>query len=138
MATRVDNVGVGVRARWVRGPWAVVAAAVAGCGVLLVVDPNQPGALLPPCPLYAITGVQCPACGSTRMVHALLHGDLAAAWHFNAVMLVAGLPLLAWLWVRWLRAHRAGRPTPPLSRGVGVPVLVVAVAWALVRNLVAT
>lgn len=121
----------------VRGPLAVAAAAVAGCGVLLFVDPNQPGSLLPPCPLYALTGIQCPACGTTRMVHALLHGDLAAAWHFNAVMLLAGLPLLAWLWVRWFRAARDGRPTPPVSRKVGVPVVALAVTWMVARNLVA-
>ncbi|WP_447003366.1 DUF2752 domain-containing protein [Saccharothrix isguenensis] len=120
-----------------RGPLAVVVAAVGGCGVLLVVDPTEPGALLPPCPLFALTGIQCPACGSTRMAHALLHGDPVAAWQFNAVMLVAGLPLLAWLWVRWFRAARAGRPAPPVSRKVGVPVVALAVTWMLVRNLVA-
>lgn len=121
----------------VRGPLAVAAAAVAGCGVLLFVDPNQPGSLLPPCPLYALTGIQCPACGSTRMVHALLHGDLVGAWEFNAVMLLVGLPLLVWLWLRWFRAARNGRPTPPVSRKVGVPVVALAVTWMLVRNLVA-
>jgi hypothetical protein len=121
----------------VRGPLAVAAAAVAGCGVLLFVDPNQPGAPLPPCPLYALTGIQCPACGSTRMVHALLHGDLVAAWHFNAVMLVAGLPLLVWLWARWARAARSGGPTPPVPRRVAVPAVAVAATWMLVRNLVA-
>ncbi|WP_229795930.1 DUF2752 domain-containing protein [Saccharothrix coeruleofusca] len=120
-----------------RGPLAMAAGAGAACALLLVVDPNQPGSLLPPCPLYALTGIQCPACGSTRMVHALLHGDLAAAWHFNAVMLVAGLPLLAWLWWRWFRASRAGLPTPPLPRRVGAPVVALAVAWTLARNLVA-
>ncbi|WP_033441660.1 DUF2752 domain-containing protein [Saccharothrix sp. NRRL B-16314] len=121
----------------VRGPLAVVGAAVGGCGVLVFVDPNEPGALLPPCPLFALTGIQCPACGSTRMVHALLHGDPVAAWQFNAVMLVVGLPLLAWLWVRWFRAARAGRPAPPVSRKVGAPVVALAVTWMLVRNLVA-
>ncbi|MFT7838757.1 DUF2752 domain-containing protein [Saccharothrix sp. BKS2] len=120
-----------------RGPLAVAAAAVVGCGVLLVVDPNQPGSPLPPCPLYALTGIQCPACGSTRMVHALLHGDLVAAWHFNAVVLVAGLPLLVWLWARWARASRRGEPAPPVPRAVGVPVVALAVTWMLVRNLVA-
>ncbi|WP_367137284.1 DUF2752 domain-containing protein [Saccharothrix sp. HUAS TT1] len=120
-----------------RGPLAVAAAAVGGCGVLLFVDPNQPGSLLPPCPLYALTGIQCPACGATRMAHALLHGDLVGAWHFNAVVLVAGLPLLAWLWARWFRAARAGRPAPPVPREVGVPVVALAVAWMVARNLVA-
>jgi hypothetical protein len=121
----------------VRGPLAVVAAAVGGCGVLMVVDPNEPGSLLLPCPLFVLTGIQCPACGSTRMVHALLHGDVAAAWEFNAVMLVAGLPLLAWLWVRWFLAARKGGVAPPVSRKVGVPVVALAVTWMLVRNLVA-
>ncbi|MFD1148541.1 DUF2752 domain-containing protein [Saccharothrix hoggarensis] len=125
-------VGVGVR-----GPLALAGAALAGCGVLLVVDPNRPGSWLPPCPLYALTGIQCPACGSTRMVHALLHGDVVAAWQFNAVMLVAGLPLLVWLWARWFRAARAGTPTPRVSPKVGVPVVALAATWMLARNLVA-
>ncbi|WP_433263090.1 DUF2752 domain-containing protein [Actinosynnema sp. CS-041913] len=119
----------------VRGPVAVAAGAVAAGAGLLIVDPNGPGSVWPPCPLFALTGIQCPACGSTRMVHALLHGDLAAAWQFNAVMLVAGLPLLAWLWVRWFRSARRDERTPRLSAKVGVPVVALAVAWMLVRNL---
>ncbi|GAB2676658.1 DUF2752 domain-containing protein [Kribbella swartbergensis] len=57
-----------------------------------------------PCLLHATTGLDCPLCGSTRMAAALLHGDLDAAWHFNAVVLVlgpligvaVGYQLLAW------------------------------------------
>ncbi|MEU5696138.1 DUF2752 domain-containing protein [Actinosynnema sp. NPDC020468] len=122
-------------ARVVR-PVVAAAVAVAGCGVLVFVDPTRPGSFLPPCPLYFLTGIQCPACGSTRMVYSLIHGDLAGAWHYNAVMLVVGLPLLAWLWARWFLAARAGRPNPPVSRKVGVPVVVAAVVWMLARNLV--
>lgn len=121
----------------VRGPVAVAVGAAVAAGAMFFVDPNQPGSIWPPCPLFALTGIQCPACGSTRMVHALLHGDLASAWQLNAVMLVAGLPLLAWLWVRWFRAARRGQEVPPVSGKVGVPVVAVAVAWMLVRNLVA-
>jgi Protein of unknown function (DUF2752) len=121
----------------VRQPLVVAGLGVVGCGVLLVVDPNQPGALLPPCPLFLLTGVQCPACGSTRMVHALLHGDLVAAWQFNAVMLVVGLPLLVWLWVRWFAAARRGVPSPPLSGKVGFPLVGLLVGWMVFRNLAA-
>ncbi|WP_309117234.1 DUF2752 domain-containing protein [Saccharothrix sp.] len=121
----------------VRGPVAVAVGAAVAAGAMFFVDPNQPGSIWPPCPLFALTGIQCPACGSTRMVHALLHGDLASAWQLNAVMLVAGLPLLAWLWVRWFRAARRGQEVPPVSGKVGVPVVAVAVTWMLVRNLVA-
>jgi len=118
-------------------PVAVAVGAVVASAGLLVFDPNGPGSLWPPCPLFALTGIQCPACGSTRMVHALLHGDVAAAFHFNAVMLVFGLPVLAWLWLRWFRAARRGERTAPLTARVGRPVAVLAVVWAVVRNLVA-
>ena len=121
----------------VRGPVVVAAGAALAAGALFFVDPNEPGSLWPPCPLFALTGIQCPACGSTRMVHALLHGDFVAAWQLNAVMLVAGLPLLAWLWVRWFRAARVNRSAPPVSPRVGVPVVAVAVTWMVARNLLA-
>jgi hypothetical protein len=128
--------GAGVRsARSTTGPFAVALGAVAGAGVLLFVDPTKPGSWLPRCPFHALTGLDCPGCGGTRMAHALLHGDLAAAFGFNALLLVAGLPLLGWLWARWLRAARRGESTPPVPRAVGACVLAVAVGWTVVRNL---
>lgn len=121
----------------VTGPVGVAAAAACAAVAVYLVDPAKPGSWLPRCPFNWLTGLDCPACGSTRMVHALLHGDLAAAWHFNAVMLVAGLPLLAWLWFRWFRADRDGVATPPVSPLLGRSVLVVGLVWAVARNLVA-
>jgi hypothetical protein len=121
----------------VTGPVGVAVAAACAAVAVYLVDPTKPGSWLPRCPFNWLTGLDCPACGSTRMVHALLHGDLAAAWHFNAVMLVAGLPMLAWLWLRWFRADRDGTPTPPVSPRVGQSVLVVGLVWAVARNLVA-
>jgi hypothetical protein len=120
----------------VTGPVGVVAGAAAGCGVLLFVNPNNPDSWLPRCPFNAITGLQCPACGATRMAHALVHGDLAAAWHFNALMLIAGLPLLGWLWLRWFRAARRNEPTPPPPKAVGIAVVVGGLSWMVVRNFV--
>ncbi|ACU39252.1 conserved hypothetical protein [Actinosynnema mirum DSM 43827] len=130
-------VGVGLLGRlgaaW--KPLAVAGGIGAAGGVLLLVDPNEPGSWLPPCPLRALTGIWCPACGATRMAHALLHGDLAAAWQFNAVVLVAGMPLALWLWGRWLRARLRGTPTPQVPPVVGNLVIVACVVWMLARNL---
>lgn len=115
----------------------VLAAALAGCGVLMFVNPNNPDSLLPRCPFNWLTGLDCPACGSTRMVHALLHGDVVAAWNFNAVMLVVGLPLFAWLWLRWANAARHGRKSEPVPKKLQGAVLGTALVWMVVRNLVA-
>lgn len=40
----------------------------------------------PVCPLYAVTGIYCPGCGLTRGFHALFHGDVLSALHFNALL----------------------------------------------------
>ncbi|WP_207312073.1 DUF2752 domain-containing protein [Lentzea alba] len=117
-----------------KAPLITFAAGVAGAAVLLVVDPNKPGNLLPKCPFNWLTGLNCPGCGATRMVHALLHGDVVAAWHYNAVLLVLGVPLAVWLFARWTKDRWTGeRRSVPKS--VGVAVLVVAAVWGVGRNL---
>jgi len=35
------------------------------------------------CPLYQITGLQCPLCGMQRAIHELLHGNIKEAWILN-------------------------------------------------------
>ena len=50
--------------------------------------------VLPTCPVLKVTGWQCAGCGSQRALHALLHLDIASAWRFNPLLLVA-LPYVA-------------------------------------------
>lgn len=35
------------------------------------------------CPVYALTGCDCPGCGLTRSVDAALHGHLGSAFHWH-------------------------------------------------------
>ena len=50
------------------------------------------GALwMPKCPWFMITGTYCPSCGTQRMLHALLNGDIIKALQFN-LFLVISLP----------------------------------------------
>jgi len=42
-----------------------------------------------PCPFRTLTGWECPLCGATRLAASLLQGDLAAAFGYNPVVLVA-------------------------------------------------
>jgi len=124
--------------RWpLRGlvpPGLVAAAAVVVLAVVGTVDPNVPGRY-PTCPFLAMTGHWCPGCGSLRALHALAHGDLATAVSRN-VLLVAALPLLGWLWLRWTgRAWRGAA-----RRSLAHPALVwltlaLVLGFWLLRNL---
>ncbi|GGS81385.1 DUF2752 domain-containing protein [Streptomyces griseoviridis] len=117
-------------------PLAVLAAGAAGAAYLYTTDPHQPGHVLPRCPFRLVTGLLCPACGGTRMVYDLMHGQFAAAWADNRLLLLVSpvaLALLArWAW-EGLRGRR-WRPNP--GRVTQALILATAVVWAVVRNLV--
>ncbi len=56
--------------------------------------PSWLGFALPVCPLRAITGIACPACGGTRAVVALARGDVAGALAWNPFVILALAALL--------------------------------------------
>jgi len=116
-------------------PLAVLAAGAAGAGYLYVTDPHEPGHVLPKCPFRLATGLLCPACGGTRMVYDLMHGHFTAAWLDNRVLLLAS-PFALVLLTRWMAEGLRGRRwRPQLTARTQVLVLLVAVAWTVVRNL---
>ena len=61
------------------------AAIIGGSSVVAYFDPSA-SHFFPVCPLYALTGIACPGCGLTRGYHALFHGDIGTAMHFNALI----------------------------------------------------
>lgn len=97
-----------------------------------------------PCLLQLSTGLDCPLCGSTRMAAALLHGDLSAAWAFNAPMVVigpllgvaVGYQLFAWFleWIRLVRLPRLGPSQRTIDRLL-TTLLVGMVLFGVLRNL---
>ena len=112
---------------------AVGAAVVLGV-VYYFVDPGE-SRWMPRCMFHTLTGWDCPGCGSQRMIHALLHGDLRGAWHYNAFLLLS-LPALMWLvWLelnykRHLRLYARVHSLPVI-----LAVCLVIVAWTIGRNL---
>ena len=52
-----------------------------------------PDSYFPRCLFHMLTGLHCPGCGSTRCLHALVHGDLPQAVAYNPALLLA-LPFL--------------------------------------------
>lgn len=93
------------------------------------------GVAFPKCPFLLLTGLKCPGCGSQRVVHALLHGDLAAAWGYNA-LLVAALPVIAAMVVALLARRRWPQLYLRLfGQGAVWTTAAVITAWWLLRNL---
>jgi hypothetical protein len=123
--------GVNLPAHVERRHLALAAAGCAAVGVVAVVDPSRT-TLAPPCPLRALTGLDCPLCGATRATHALIHGDFATALDFNALYVLA-LPVVGLLVLLWLVRARI----PEALQRASSPwvMLAVAVAFMAVRNL---
>ena len=90
-----------IRRRRIR--FVVTAAAVACAATLLYrFDPtSQVGVhYFPKCWFHQCTGLYCPGCGSTRAFHALLHGHLLTATHFNPVVTLLFVPIVGWSFLR--------------------------------------
>lgn len=68
--------------------------AAGACAVVWLADPTTPGGFLPMCPTKALLGIDCPGCGTLRMIYSLLHGDVMSALRFNALALVAVVLLI--------------------------------------------
>src|SRR3954463_9043379 len=96
-----------------------------------MVDPSRPGAY-PSCPFRAVTGLQCPGCGSLRAMHDLTHGDLVGALDHNAVLVAVLLYATlrsAWVLVRPAATGGPGRPWIPRLVAGGL------VLWTVARTL---
>lgn len=112
----------------------LVAAAAVGATVLWHFDPHQAGNPLPPCPSLWLTGLFCPGCGTTRALHALLHGDLPGALAMNPLM-VLSLPPVAVLLAHELQL--LPKSLAPLAKRLGNARAwaVVVIGYAVLRNL---
>jgi hypothetical protein len=109
-------------------------AGLAGLGFVYCFDPTQTP-VYPVCSFHRLTGWNCPGCGATRAVYALLHGRWAVAWHDNALLLLTLAALLGravWLAGQRWRGRPAGSLVPTSAL---LPWLVLAGIFGVVRNL---
>jgi hypothetical protein len=112
-----------------------IAAIAAGTVVLFCLDPVR-CPIYPVCPWHALTGWDCPGCGTLRAMHQLSHGNLAAAWRLNPLA-VALLPVGCWLGLRELVLQVFGKRWPGLVTrpSFGFALAVIAVLFGILRNL---
>jgi Protein of unknown function (DUF2752) len=117
-------------------PLVVAASAACVCAAIWVSDPTTPGGPLPVCPTKVLLGIDCPGCGSLRMLYSLMHGDLVAAARFNALGLAA-VVLLVWAYLAWTYGRVAGWRIRSWQhyRWSAAVTLSLVVVWFVVRNV---
>ena len=113
----------------------VALAVPAGLFLLYRVAPTE-DSFYPRCLFHTATGLHCPGCGTTRCLHALLHGQLRQAFAYNALVLLA-LPFLLFWAARWGLAFPRGTPlrARPLPRWAYVVLLGAVLGFWVLRNL---
>ena len=91
----------------------------------------------PRCPTRSLLGIECPGCGSLRASHALLHGRLLTAWHYNPLLLLS-LPMVLLLSLSSaLRKRSAAMNRLYLALNSRTSILIVAFVlfgWGVLRN----
>ena len=90
----------------------------------------------PQCPFHQLLNLQCPGCGTTRALDAMLHGHLTAAIHLNPLATLL-FPIAAvysiFVYAQFLR--RKPIHWPNLSPVTIYMALAVTVLFGVVRNI---
>jgi len=98
--------------------------------------PPERYSFYPRCPVYTLFHIQCPGCGATRALAAILRGDLNKALHLNALFTLA-LPIIivsiGLSWHRFLDRKPVLWSQPP--RQALYVALAITVVFAIARNL---
>ena len=102
--------------------------------IYYALDPSTSGAF-PQCFFLSLTGYKCPGCGIQRAIHALLHGDVAGAFRYNAFLMVA-IPWIALCLFAESRRTRNPRLYARLNPEFLMWLLLAAVLiWWILRNI---
>ncbi|MBM9460516.1 DUF2752 domain-containing protein [Nocardioides sp. zg-536] len=87
------------------------------------------------CPLAAV-GIDCPGCGGLRAVNDLAHARVLEAASSN-LLLVAAVPVVVWLLLRWSASRWTGRHWQLSQRwqyGAAVALGALVVVFTVLRN----
>ena len=97
-------------------------------------DPSSSSAF-PRCSFLSLTGYKCPGCGSQRAIHALMHGDFAGAFRYNALLLVS-IPWVAYCLFAETQRVRNPRLYVRLNSHFVIWLFFIAVMlWWVLRNV---
>ncbi len=88
----------------------------------------------PKCVFKLITGLQCPGCGASRAIYALLHGRLWEAISYNYFLLLALPYLIAVMLVGWVPAWQKWQRVIQGEKLAWI-YIVLCVIWWILRNI---
>jgi len=118
---------------WLAG--VILGGAAMAAGVLVFFFNPATHHFYPVCQFHRLTGLNCPGCGMTRALYALLHGHFADALRDNALLVLA-LAAAAFrsAWFGWnkLRQRPNGIFFPAKLLW---PLLILAIIFTVLRNL---
>jgi hypothetical protein len=117
------------------GAWLTLAAAAAW--VLLLNPTDRVADPTGPCLWHAVTGINGPTCGGTRMFWYLLHGNLIQAARHHLAALV-GLLYGLYALIAWTLAAYAGRRLPlwkPSNQAFAIYIALFLLYAVALRNL---
>ena len=116
-------------------PAAILLAITALAAVLFYFPPDR-YSFYPRCPIYTYLHLQCPGCGTTRALAALLHGHFIEALHLNPLTTLL-LPIVLLYAARSLWRQRSQPirwPQPPAYAVYAL--LVISAIFTAARNLI--
>ena len=115
---------------------AVPPAVVALGAILLLRFPPARYSFYPRCPIHELLGLQCPGCGGTRAVAAVLHGRFIEAMNLNTLVTLL-LPFAAAYGIlcysRLLQRKPLRWPAPPPA--IIYTALTLATIFTVIRKL---
>jgi hypothetical protein len=113
---------------------ALLAATLTALAVLFRFPPERYN-FYPRCPIYTYLHLQCPGCGTTRALAALLHGDIGAALHYNPLTTILLPIVLFYLAYSYSRRDSRSDGLMTLRIPVVYSLFAIAAIFTVTRNL---
>jgi hypothetical protein len=110
------------------------ATAVGAGAMVFFFNPSTHG-FYPVCMFHQLTGWNCPGCGMTRGLYALLHGNVRLALKDNALLVLALVGLAFWGGQFIVRKFRQQPARFYISPKLVIAFGILAVVFGVLRNL---